>query len=161
MRREHRLAPWVRGGLALVFAQILLGGLQRHYGGAVSCLDFPLCDGSLWPVGAPLALKLHMAHRILGFAVGAYILGLAVALWRTSSDWNVMRGLAVTSVALVAWQITLGALTILTVRSVAVSNLHFTGAVGLWLTFVTMFLLTRSSSSARDDMATWAAPSKA
>jgi heme A synthase len=134
---------WILVAAAAVLAQILLGGLVRHHEAALASVQLPLHEGSLWwPAGAPLALKLHLLHRLVGVAVGIVVVAAAVAVWRRARGWASLRGLAAASVALVAVQITLGILTILTFRSTPIAVAHFAGASMLWASWVIMILMT-------------------
>lgn len=50
----------------LAFLQMVLGGIVRHSGGGLACLDIPLCRGSLLPLGEHPAVVMHAAHRLNG-----------------------------------------------------------------------------------------------
>ncbi|HKY64340.1 MAG TPA: COX15/CtaA family protein [bacterium] len=97
--------PWVLGTLALVYFQIVLGGLVRHTGAGLACLDIPLCQGSLWPAGAPPILQVHMLHRLSGIVVG---LAVFAAAWRVARLDPKLRLLAGLAPLLVLVQIGLG-----------------------------------------------------
>jgi protoheme IX farnesyltransferase len=56
----------------LVYFQMVLGGLVRHSGAALACLDVPLCRGTLWPDAHPTVL-VQALHRL-----GAGVVTLAV-----------------------------------------------------------------------------------
>src|SRR3954449_9963465 len=45
-----------------VYFQMVLGGLVRHSGAALACLDVPLCRGAIWPDAHPTVL-IHVLHR--------------------------------------------------------------------------------------------------
>lgn len=53
---------------ALAYIQIALGGLVRHTGGGLACLDIPLCRGSLLPLGEHPTVIIHAVHRLNGLA---------------------------------------------------------------------------------------------
>ncbi|HKX13501.1 MAG TPA: COX15/CtaA family protein [bacterium] len=97
--------PWVLGTLVLVYLQIVLGGLVRHTGAGLACLEIPLCQGSLWPTGAPPILQVHMLHRLGGILVGLAVLATA---WRVASLGSALRLLTVLAPLLVLVQIGLG-----------------------------------------------------
>ncbi|HEX5033130.1 MAG TPA: COX15/CtaA family protein, partial [bacterium] len=97
--------PWVLGTLALVYFQIVLGGLVRHTGAGLACLDIPLCQGSLWPAGAPPILQVHMLHRLSGIVVG---LAVFATTWRVARLDSKLRLLAGLATLLVLVQIGLG-----------------------------------------------------
>ncbi|HUS67037.1 MAG TPA: COX15/CtaA family protein [Kofleriaceae bacterium] len=150
--REPRRAPaaaatrtrrWIAAGALAVLAQILLGGLVRHHGAALASIDLPLHDGSLWPAGAPFALKLHMAHRIGGVLVGTIAIVCAIAIARGARDSAALRRTALAVPVAVLLQISLGAMVILSFRAVPLAVLHFGGAALLWGLFVSMWLMSR------------------
>lgn len=115
---------------ALVLAQIVLGGLVRHGGAALASLDWPLHEGSLWP-GGPLALQLHMAHRIGGAIVGVAAGVCAVIVFRATRDRR-LRLLAAAVPLVLVGQIALGLWIVASVRAVPVVVAHFAGAATLW-----------------------------
>jgi heme A synthase len=137
------LRRWIVAGGLAVLAQILLGGLVRHHGAALASIDLPLHDGSLWPAGAPFALKLHMAHRIGGVLVGTIAIVCAIAIARGAGDAPALRRTALAVPVAVLLQISLGALVILSFRAVPLAVLHFGGAALLWGLFASMWLMSR------------------
>lgn len=145
-RRElGSIRTWVAVAGGFVLAQILLGGLVRHTGATLACVDVPFCGGALFPAGAPLALKIHMLHRIGGVIVGLVILAAAFNIYRQARGWRTLRALALLGPVLVVAQITLGLFTITTFRAVPVAVAHFGGAISLWALWVTMWWMTREA----------------
>ena len=169
LRARGLAAPTVRApaglrglaafALAVVIAQVALGGWTSSNYAAVACPDFPTCQAELWPEmdfgegfivwrglgtnyeGGVLALDartaIHMAHRI-GAAVtfvfvGALALTLLVAgrerLWRT-------LGAALGGALLL--QLALGILTVVLGFPLAIAVAHNAGAALLLLTVVTL-----------------------
>ena len=169
LRARGLAAPTVRApaglrglaafALAVVIAQVALGGWTSSNYAAVACPDFPTCQAELWPEmdfgegfivwrglgtnyeGGVLALDartaIHMAHR-LGAAVtfvfvGALALTLLVAgrerLWRT-------LGAALGCALLL--QLALGILTVVLGFPLAIAVAHNAGAALLLLTVVTL-----------------------
>lgn len=103
-----RLKPWLLSTLVLVYLQILLGALVRHTGAGLACLEIPLCQGSLWPSGAPPILQVHMLHRVLGAIVGLLVCVTSWRVYRVVKDFRVLRFLAVLAPCLVLAQVGLG-----------------------------------------------------
>jgi len=89
----------------LIYAQILLGALVRHLGAGVSIPDFPLSNGKLIPEFTSGAIVANFAHRTGALVVTIAILTIATQCFRAKQ----FRGLAATLVALVGFQIYLGA----------------------------------------------------
>ena len=139
-RGSPAVRRWIAIGGAAVFAQILLGGLVRHHGAALASIDLPLHDGAIWVSGAPLPLQLHLAHRLGGVIVGLIAIVAAVGVVRGAGDWPALRRTALAVPVAVLLQISLGALVILSFRTVYVTVLHFGGAALLWGLFAAMWL---------------------
>jgi heme A synthase len=127
-----RVLPWIGAAALLLLLQILLGGLVRHHEAALASIQLPLHDGQLWPANAPLALKLHIAHRLAGVMVGIILIAASVAVYHRASGWPAMRRLAAALPLLVLAQIGLGLWVIVSFRAVAVAVVHFGGAALLW-----------------------------
>jgi cytochrome c oxidase assembly protein subunit 15 len=89
----------------LIYAQILLGALVRHLGAGVSIPDFPLSNGKLIPEFTSGAIVANFAHRTGALVVTIAILTVATQCFRAKQ----FRGLAAALVALVGFQIYLGA----------------------------------------------------
>ncbi|HKE17531.1 MAG TPA: COX15/CtaA family protein, partial [Kofleriaceae bacterium] len=147
-----RLRPWIAVGGTAVLLQILLGGLVRHHGAALASVELPLHQGQLWPSGAPLALQLHIAHRLAGVVVGLIAIATSIGILRGSvRDRAALRGVRraalLVPLAVVA-QVTLGIFIILTFRSVPVVIVHFGGAALLWGLYCAMWLMTGSKGPA-------------
>lgn len=92
----------------LVYLQMVLGALVRHSGAGLSCLEIPLCLGSLWPAGVDGMVQLHMAHRI-----GGLVTGIAVAFFVIKHFFSVKQGgVFLLPLLWVLLEITLGLLTV-------------------------------------------------
>lgn len=137
--------PWVYATGILLYLQIVLGGLVRHTGAGLACLDIPLCQGSLWPAGAPPILQVHMIHRIGGVFVGLMVF---VASWRVASlrPPSGLRTLAVLAPLLVLVQIGLGLWSIYSALGLFPVTAHL--GVGALL-LVVMFLMSLNVARAR------------
>jgi cytochrome c oxidase assembly protein subunit 15 len=124
----------------LIYAQILVGAAMRHSGAGLAIPDFPLMFGRLVPDRWNPAIAIHFAHR-----VGALIVTLGVAatsahVWYHHSDRAELRRPALLLVALVAVQITLGALTILSQRDVWINSAHVVCGAGVLATSLVLTL---------------------
>jgi heme A synthase len=138
-----RLRGWIALGGGAVLVQILLGGLVRHHGAALASVDLPLHEGQLWPAGAPLALQLHIAHRLVGIVVGLLaIVASIMILRRADRSMTGVRRAAMAVPVVVLAQVTLGILVIATFRSVPIVVAHFGGAALLWGLHCAMWLRT-------------------
>jgi cytochrome c oxidase assembly protein subunit 15 len=108
----------------LIYAQILMGATMRHTGAGLAIPDFPLMFGRLVPDHWDPKIAIHFAHR-----VGAVIVTLAIVattgyVWRHDRRNRGLTRPAALLPALVAVQVTLGALTVLSRRDVWINSLH-------------------------------------
>lgn len=133
---------WILIACVAVMLQLLLGALVRHHGAALVCLGMPSClkNGDYWPSFA--VQQLHMVHRGFGIVVGVVTTVAAVMVLRRARSWSVLRRLALMAPVLVAAQITLGIVTVLTMRSVPVAVGHFAGAAALWALWISAWFVT-------------------
>ena len=133
---------WIAIACGAVFAQLLVGALVRHLGAAMVCLGMPSCTrtGEWWPDA--WVQDLHMIHRGLGIAVAIVTTAAAVVVYRRARSWPALRLLALIAPVLVVAQIALGALTVLTLRSVPLAVGHFAGAASLWALWMSAWLMT-------------------
>jgi heme a synthase len=139
---------WILIACVAVMLQLLLGALVRHHGAALVCLGMPSClkNGDYFPDFA--VQQLHMVHRGFGVIVGIVTTISAVMVLRRARSWSVLRRLALIAPVLVAAQITLGIVTVLTMRSVPVAVGHFAGAAALWALWISAWFVTAPARAA-------------
>ena len=113
---------------ALVFSQSALGAYVRHLDAGLACPDFPACLGSWVPPLFDGPVLAHFSHRTLGYLVllTAAMLYLFV---RRDTRQRRNRPLALSFLVLVAVQVGVGALVVLSGLHYLASALHL--AVGL------------------------------
>lgn len=135
-----------RGVLALavglVLLQALLGAAMRHFGAGMICGDDPVGCGGLgfWPA---MGLgKLHMTHRLFGYAVLVAVVVIAFGARRQALAAGRPRAarLALVPAALVVIQVVLGLFTVITGKVVVVVTLH-TAVGGLLMAATVMLYL--------------------
>ena len=140
--------------MALVIAQITLGGWVSSNYAAVACTDFPTCHGQWWPqmdfsrafdlthhdigpnyLGGLLygeaRTAIHVAHRIGALIVTLVLLGLAWRLFRHG-----LASLAALLLAALAVQVGLGISNVLLNLPLAVAVAHNGGGAALLLVLV-------------------------
>ncbi|HKA37147.1 MAG TPA: COX15/CtaA family protein, partial [Thermoanaerobaculia bacterium] len=133
--------------VAVIFLQLLIGAVMRHTRAGLAIPDFPLALGRIVPPLTSFPVVIHFLHRVTAVAVA-----LCAALCGARAFASKRSGLRKTAVALmvlVAAQVALGALTVLTRKSVPVTTLHVaTGALilGTALAFTLASLKTASSA---------------
>ncbi len=130
--------------LALVFAQIALGGYVSAFGAGMACPDFPLCRGSVVPPAEPRAV-LQVLHRMLGLGV-AVAVAVVASRARASHD-RFVRAVAALAVLIVIVQITLGAFNVWTRLWMPVRIAHLGGAAALLATLVAVVVRGRLARS--------------
>jgi cytochrome c oxidase assembly protein subunit 15 len=108
----------------LIYAQILVGATMRHTGAGLAIPDFPLMFGHLIPDHWSGAIAIHFTHRLGALLVTALIVTLFVHVRSHYREQLELRRPATLILALVAVQITLGALTVLSRRDPWINSFH-------------------------------------
>jgi hypothetical protein len=115
---------------AIIYVQIVLGAAMRHTGAGLAIPDFPLAFGHVVPPTWTQAIAIHFAHRVGALVAATAVLTIAGYVWRVHRSRVELRRPAVLAVAIVAAQITLGALTVLSGKAVVFNTAHVvTGAL--------------------------------
>lgn len=155
-REALRLRPWAALGLALLVAQIALGGWVSTNYAALACIDLPTCHGEWAPTmdfqhGFQLLRELgqtatgeklsydaltaiHWTHRVGAVVVALYLVVLTLLAARVQG----LRGIAVVLGGLLALQVSLGIGNILTGLKLAVAVGHNAGAALLLVVLVVL-----------------------
>lgn len=124
----------------VIYAQILLGASMRHTGAGLAIPDFPLAFGRLVPPIDRLAsgpVAIHFAHRVGAVVVSAMVLALAGRIWTSHRRRRELLRPAQAMLVLLAAQVTLGGLTVLSGKAVSLNTAHVvTGAVLLGTSLV-------------------------
>jgi cytochrome c oxidase assembly protein subunit 15 len=111
-----------------VFLQLLIGAVMRHTKAGLAIPDFPLSLGRLIPPLDSFPVAIAFAHRVWAFFVAGLVLATAAAAFRSSRP--ALRKTAVALSAVVLVQISLGAMTVLSRKGVAITTAHVaTGAL--------------------------------
>ncbi len=108
----------------LVFVQIMIGATMRHTGAGLAIPDFPWMFGRVVPPHWDSKIAIHFAHRVGALVVASAIVATAGHVWFHHRTRRELVRPAAAIVLLVALQITLGALTVLTGRDVAINSAH-------------------------------------
>ena len=109
---------------AVVYTQILIGATMRHTGAGLAIPDFPLMFGGIVPDHWSAAIAIHFAHRVGALIVAALVVTLALYVRLHHRGRTGLTRPAMLLVALVAVQITLGALTVLSRRDPWINSVH-------------------------------------
>jgi cytochrome c oxidase assembly protein subunit 15 len=135
--------------VAMIFVQLLLGAVMRHTKAGLAIPDFPLAFGRVFPPITSFPVAVHFAHRLGALAVLACVLGCLVHAFRSGPG---LKKMALSLTGLLAVQIGLGALTVLSRKAVPVTTAHVaTGALllGMALTFTLSSLKETGSRASR------------
>jgi heme a synthase len=139
----------------LVYIQILVGATMRHTGAGLAIPDFPLMFGHAWPTHWDPKIAIHFAHRVGALVVALAVATTAVMVWSRDARQRQRAALARPAgllVALVAVQITLGALTVLSRRDVWINSVHVVcGALVLTTSLVLTLRTWRTAFAAAAD----------
>ncbi len=151
-------APPMVGRAALmaavaVYVQMVLGGLVRHSGAALACVDVPLCRGSFWPHAHPTVL-IQALHRLNAMAVALVVLTSAVISFRQARR-PITRALAVTAPVLVGVQIWLGIRSVQSFLDLVTVESHLAVATALLATLILTALTARPAVRARFGGLAW------
>jgi cytochrome c oxidase assembly protein subunit 15 len=121
----------------LIYMQILIGATMRHTGAGLAIPDFPWMFGHVVPDHWDAKIAVHFAHRIGALIVTLGTLGTAAYVWSAFRDRRELTRPALLLVALVAVQVTLGALTVLSRRDPWINSFHVVcGAIVLTASLV-------------------------
>ncbi len=100
----------------LTYGQIALGGLVRHTGAGLACLDLPLCRGQVLPLAEHPTVLIQALHRLNALVVGGLVIAVAVLLLRALrgvAGGRAVRLLAHSLPLLVLIQMALGVMSVL------------------------------------------------
>jgi heme A synthase len=132
-----------------VFLQILLGAVVRHTGAGLAIPTFPLANGRLIPEFTTVLVAWNFAHRVGAVVVTVLVTWTAVANLRGAPPQGPPlqnekgpdeKGPAIAMLILIAWQLVMGALTILTWRGLLPTTAHVAGGALLFATSVLLAL---------------------
>ena len=105
-----------------LFLQLLVGAVMRHTKAGLAIPDFPLAFGRIVPPLTSFPVAIHFLHRVGSLVIAGFVFACVRAARRSRRP-----GLAKASAwlaVLTACQIALGAATVLTEKSVAVTTAH-------------------------------------
>ena len=113
---------------AAVFLQLLIGAVMRHTKSGLAIPDFPLSLGRVIPPLDAFPVAIAFAHRLGALLVAGLVIWSAVLAFRSGRPG--LRKAAIGLAALVVVQVALGAMTVLSGKSVAITTAHVaTGAL--------------------------------
>ena len=127
---------------AAIYVQILIGAAMRHTGAGLAIPDFPLAFGRLLPPVWDAGIAIHFAHRVGALIVTLVLLATAGHVLHHHGGRRELVRPAWLLLAVVAAQVTLGALTVLSARDVTINTAHVATGALLFATAVVLGLRT-------------------
>ena len=131
---------------AVIYVQILLGATMRHTGAGLAIPDFPLSFGHLIPPHWDSKIAIHFAHRVGAATVTLLVLATTSHVFFHYGRRAELRRPAILLLVLLALQITLGALTVLSHKQFIINSLHVVNGA---LVLVTSLVLTLRAHRSR------------
>jgi len=139
---DARLRRLATAATVLVYSQILIGATMRHTGAGLAIPDFPWMFGHVVPDHWSQAIAVHFAHRVGALVVTSAILTASAYVWSRHRERRELTRPAALLPALVAMQVALGALTVLSQRNPWINSFHVVGGA---LVLTTSLVLTLRS----------------
>jgi cytochrome c oxidase assembly protein subunit 15 len=124
---DARLRRLATATTVLIYSQILIGATMRHTGAGLAIPDFPWMFGHLMPDHWSRAIAVHFAHRVGAVVVTCAIVMVFAVVWSRHRGRRELTRPAALLIALVAAQLTLGALTVLSQRNPWINSFHVVG----------------------------------
>jgi len=130
---------------ALVYVQILVGATMRHTDAGLAIPDFPLAFGHLLPPTWDAKIAVHFAHRVGAVIVTLFALATSGHVFFHHRTRPELRRPAMLLLVLIAVQITLGALTVLSQKHYIINSLHVVTGASVLATSLVLTLRSRRS----------------
>src|SRR5688572_16210009 len=114
---------------AFIYLQIVIGATMRHTDAGLAIPDFPLAFGQLVPPHWDAKIAVHFAHRVGALVATVLVLATTAHVFYHHRRRRELVRPSMLLLALLAAQITLGALTVLSGKHYIINSLHVvTGA---------------------------------
>ncbi|WP_273125290.1 COX15/CtaA family protein [Bacillus weihaiensis] len=133
------------------YVVVYTGAYVRHKGASLACPEWPICSGRANGLPTTLHEWIQMGHR---FAAGLIFLWITYAAWRAIRSYKHQRVVYwgwIIAFCLVSFQVTTGALVVLTGLNLFVSLAHAL-IISCLFGLLSYFLLLVSRSNAQSDV---------
>ena len=127
---------------ASIYIQILIGATMRHTGAGLAIPDFPLAFGELIPPDWNTLIAVHFTHRVGAVIVTGLVVATGGHIWAHHTQRQELVRPATLMIGVSVAQFTLGALTVLSERAVAINTAHVTTGALLFGTALVLGLRT-------------------
>jgi heme a synthase len=129
----------------LIYLQIIIGATMRHTGAGLAIPDFPLMFGQLIPPHWDPKIAIHFAHRVGAVIVSLAILATTGHVFYHHRTRRELRRPSILLLALLATQVTLGALTVLSHKEFIINSLHVVSGASVLVTSLVLTLRAHRS----------------
>ncbi len=126
-----------------IYLQVLAGALVRHTGAGLAIPDFPLSFGRLVPPLSSALVLYQFVHRAGAALVSVAVIWTAGRVLRRHADRPALVRPALLLLALLAWQIYLGATVIWTRKAVVPTTTHLLSGALLLVTSLVLAIRAR------------------
>jgi protoheme IX farnesyltransferase len=133
---------------AALFFLLLSGAIVTGTGTGLACLDWPLCQGEIFPANAHLGTILHLSHRFIVVVVGAIIAAVVLQTRRHYAEHNLLVKWSTAMGLLFLVQIGVGGVNVLMRFPRLINATHLALAAAIWgslIILTTIFYLTARS----------------
>lgn len=134
----------------LVLTQLVVAALMRHNNAGLAIPTFPLTpEGNLLPSQWDFRVAIHFTHRVMALVITGVLVWLAVSLWRSPAAGRGLKRAATLIVGLLAVQILLGVVAVLSIRDPFYTTAHVIGGASLLATVFTVTWWTHREAIVR------------
>jgi heme a synthase len=130
----------------LVYVQILVGATMRHTDAGLAIPDFPLAFGHLIPPTWDPKIAIHFAHRVGAVVVTLFTIATTSHVFYHHRTRRELWRPSALLLTLLALQIALGALTVLSQKHYLINSLHVVTGASVLATSLVLTLRTRRRS---------------
>jgi len=136
--------------VAVIFIQLVLGGIMRHTQGAgLAIPTFPTHFGTFIPEFSSFGIVINFTHRMWALVVTGFVITTVTIVLKKYKNIAELRRPAYLIITLLLTQLTLGALTIITHKAVTPTTLHVSCGAGLLGAMVFLTIRARHLYKAR------------
>jgi len=144
-RDQVTTLAYLTTGLSLVI--ILTGALVRGSGATLACIDWPLCNGEIFPFSQGQLAVIHMIHR---FAVAALGITLLLLVWQVyQSRGALIRRFAILALVAYLAQAGVGAMFVLSSAGPFWGAAHVGLAAATWACLIVLSMIEYLNSADR------------
>lgn len=126
--------------VAMIYLQILMGATMRHTNAGLAIPDFPLAFGHLIPPHWDPKIAIHFAHRVGALFVTVFLVATTGHVFYHHRNRRELVRPSILLLVLLAIQITLGALTVLSGKQPLINSFHVVTGASVFVTSVVLAL---------------------